>query len=64
MSETVTYTYLPPAMPGMNGIIKRSSDNAFIPMDLGNRDYQQFLNWIADGNTLEGWDGPTNESAS
>ena len=31
--------------------IKRLSDNAFIPFDEANTDYQEYLKWIADGNT-------------
>jgi len=30
--------------------IKRLSDNAFIPQDPANTDYQQYLEWIAQGN--------------
>lgn len=29
--------------------IKRLSDNAFIPFDPANTDYQQFLAWCAEG---------------
>ena len=59
--ETYTYIAPPEGMPG-NGTIQRSSDNAFIPLDLANRDYQAFLDWIDAGNPApEGWTGPTNE---
>jgi len=34
-------------------IIVRTSDNAYIPRDEGNRDYQEYLEWLAEGNTPE-----------
>jgi len=33
--------------------IKRLTDNAFIPFDPANTDYQEYLKWVAEGNEPE-----------
>ena len=38
-------------MTNQTCIVQRLSDGAQIPFDLGNTDYQQYLTWIAEGNT-------------
>ena len=37
-------------------IIIRIADNAAIPKDTGNRHYQEYLDWVAEGNTPEAAD--------
>jgi len=34
-------------------VIMRLLDNAFIPFDPANTDYQEYLKWVAEGNTPE-----------
>ena len=33
--------------------IIRLSDNALIPIDNDNKDYQEVLEWVSEGNTIE-----------
>ena len=33
--------------------VKRLSDNAFVPLDPDNTDYQAYLLWLSEGNTPE-----------
>ena len=37
-------------------VILRKEDNAYIPFDEGNTDYQEYLEWVAEGNTPEAAD--------
>lgn len=38
---------------GQNDSIIRESDGATIPMVGGNRDYQEYMQWVADGNVAD-----------
>jgi hypothetical protein len=36
---------------GENISVQRLTDNAFIPFEPANTDYQEYLKWLAEGNT-------------
>lgn len=40
------------------GVVKRLADNAMIPFATGNRDYQEYLKWLDQGNTPTPADPP------
>lgn len=47
------YKLLPKDFSGKDGGILRLSDNAGIPFDPANTDYQEYLAWVAEGNEPE-----------
>lgn len=42
----------------LNQVVQRLSDNASIPNDAGNKDWQAFQSWIGQGNTAQAADLP------
>ncbi len=45
-----------PITGATNEVVKRITDSAFIPFDETNKDYQEYLAWVAEGNTAEAAD--------
>jgi hypothetical protein len=43
----------PPIVNGESNSVIRLTDNAQIPFDPANADYQAYLKWVAEGNTPE-----------
>jgi len=52
------YQLPPDTLLGAAQCIKPLSDNAFIPFDPANTDYQEYLKWLAEGNAPIGADTP------
>ena len=45
------YKLIKDFVTGETKTVKRLLDNAYIPFDPDNTDYQQYLAWVAEGNT-------------
>jgi hypothetical protein len=45
------YKLIKPFIGTESNSVQRLSDNAFIPFDPDNTDYQAYLKWVAEGNT-------------
>ena len=50
---TYTYKNVKDIDGSIGNYILRKEDNAFIPKDEANTDYQKYLAWVAEGNTPE-----------
>lgn len=52
MDQEINYSYkeLADGWQGKPQVIKRLPDNAFIPFDPANTDYQEYLKWLEEGN--------------
>ena len=52
------YQLTPDTIFGASNTVKRLADNAHIPFDEANTDYQEYLDWLAEGNEPEPADTP------
>lgn len=57
------YQIMVNAITGQSNTIKRLSDNAYIPVDTANTDYQIYLQWLAEGNQPLPADNPQRSEA-
>ena len=56
MSNAVNYKLMADLISGDIQSVKRTDSSgaiAFVPFDASNKDYQQYLEWVAEGNTAE-----------
>ena len=56
MSNTVNYKLVADIISGNIQFVKRTDASgaiAFVPFDDANNDYQEYLEWVAEGNTPE-----------
>jgi len=50
------YTHTDTLSNEVTCIVRKDGDLfAFIPIDTGNIDYQQYLSWVEEGNTAPAW---------
>lgn len=49
--ENIMYKQVQDTPFGSANCVQRLSDNAFIPFDPDNTDYQAYLKWLEEGNT-------------
>ena len=52
----MTYKKTKDATGNSSDVIRRIADGACIPPDEANTDYQEYLEWVAEGNTAEAAD--------
>ena len=53
---TITYKFFKNTADGENVSVEKSIDGVCvlaIPLDTGNRHYQEYLKWVEEGNTIE-----------